>query len=346
MDDGSSQPSSSGVFILATKLNMQAGILSVVIFVLFLLVWHVLTAKSITVADSTKVNAEQKSELTELGMTEDDIGKYTETGLVFEQIKQIAGLGLSFDDIQMAGGIESFGFTTGGAAEEAETGFPHPSLVWTQSIELLKNPLYDRGPNDKGIGIQLYYSLIRVAIGFGLAVLFAVPIGFLVGMSPIVNKALMPFIQILKPISPLAWLPLALYALKDSEMASIFVIFICSIWPMLINTAFGVAGVKNDYVNIARTLELSNLRTAFTVILPAAAPTIFTGMKISLGIAWLVIVAAEMLVGGIGMGYFVWNEWNGLNLHTMIFAILVIGVVGLMLDGVLGQCIRWVDYKE
>ncbi len=310
------------------------------------MIWHILTAKTSLDADSTNIKPEQVTELTEMGMAENDIEIYAETGLDFDQIKQIAGLGLSYDDIQMAGGIESFGFTTGGAAEEADTGFPHPAQVLARSYELLKDPFYDRGPNDKGIGIQLYYSIIRVGIGFGLAVLIAVPIGFLVGMSPIVNLALMPFIQILKPISPLAWLPLALFALKDSEMASIFVIFICSIWPMLINTAFGVASVNKDYINIARTLELSSLRTAFTVILPAAAPTIFTGMKISLGIAWLVIVAAEMLVGGIGMGYFVWNEWNGLNLDTMIYAILVIGIVGLILDQMIGLCIRMVDYQE
>ena len=279
-------------------------------------------------------------------MAESDISAYTEKGLKFEQIKQIADLGLAFEDIEAAGGIESFGFTTGGAAEEAESGFPGPSMVWDEAVDQLKNPFYDRGPNDKGIGIQLKYSLYRVAAGFILAVIVAVPMGFAIGMSPIINLALSPYIQILKPISPLAWLPVALYIIKDSEQASIFVIFICSIWPMLINTAFGVSAVKKDYLNIARTLELGRFSTAFQVILPAAAPTIFTGMKISLGIAWLVIVAAEMVIGGIGVGYFVWNEWNGLNIDSMIFAIAVIGVVGLVLDYGVSCLIRLVDYKE
>ena len=172
------------------------------------------------------------------------------------------------------------------------------------------------------------------------------PLGFLIGMFPIANMALMPYIQILKPISPLAWLPVALYLIKDSEQASIFVIFICSIWPMLINTAFGVSAVKKDYINIGNTLELSKLQQAFRIILPATAPTIFTGMRISIGIAWLVIVAAEMVIGGIGVGYFVWNEWNGLNLASMLFAIIVIGIVGLTLDLLIGLLVRKFSYQE
>ena len=133
--------------------------------------------------------------------------------------------------------------------------------------------------------------------------LVAIPIGFLIGMSPLMSRALDPFIQVLKPISPLAWMPLALYTIKDSSLSSIFVIFICSLWPMLINTAFGVAAVRKEWLNVARTLEVGTFRRAFTIILPAAAPTILTGMRISIGIAWLVIVAAEMLVGGTGIGY-------------------------------------------
>ena len=175
------------------------------------------------------------------------------------------------------------------------------------------------GPNDKGIGIQLAYSLARVLLGYLLAALVAIPLGFLIGMSPLVYRALDPFIQVLKPISPLAWMPLALFTIKDSGVSAIFVIFICSIWPMLINTAFGVASVRREWLNVARTLEVGPLRKAFRVILPAAAPTIMTGMRISIGIAWLVIVAAEMLVGGTGIGYFVWNEWNNLSITNIIF---------------------------
>jgi nitrate/nitrite transport system permease protein len=212
--------------------------------------------------------------------------------------------------------------------------------------EKLSNPFYDNGPNDKGIGIQLGYSIYRVLSGFFLAVLFAIPIGFLIGMSPLMYKALNPYIQILRPISPLAWMPLALFIIKDSETSAIFVIFICSIWPMLLNTAFGVANVREDWINVARTHELSPLRTAFSVILPAAAPTILTGMRISIGIAWLVIVAAEMLVGGTGIGYYVWNEWNNLDLTSVIFLILMIGLVGMILDLVLTGATKLVQYDE
>ena len=179
-----------------------------------------------------------------------------------------------------------------------------------------------------------------------LAALFAVPLGFLIGMSPLVYRALDPFIQILKPVSPLAWMPLALYTIKDSAISSIFVIFICSVWPMLINTAFGVASVRREWLNVARTLEVGPFRTAFKVILPAAAPTIMTGMRISIGIAWLVIVAAEMLVGGTGIGYFVWNEWNNLSIANIVTAILLIGVVGLLLDQGLARLTKLVTYPE
>ena len=232
----------------------------------------------------------------------------------------------------------------GGADQEARV--PPPSAVIGLAIEELSNPFYDAGPNDKGIGIQLAYSIYRVLTGFFLAALIAIPIGFLIGMSPLMYKALDPFIQVLRPISPLAWMPLALFIIKDSETSSIFVIFICSIWPMLINTAFGVAGVRKDWINVARTHELSPWRTAATVILPAAAPTILTGMRISIGIAWLVIVAAEMLVGGTGIGYYVWNEWNNLDLTSVIFSILMIGIVGMLLDMALSAATRLVQYEE
>jgi nitrate/nitrite transport system permease protein len=185
-----------------------------------------------------------------------------------------------------------------------------------------------------------------VGLGFLLAVIVALPLGFLIGMSPLMHKAIDPFIQVLKPISPLAWMPLALYTLKDSSVSGIFVIFICSVWPMLINTAFGVSSVKREWLNVANTLEVNPLRKAFLVILPAAAPTIVTGMRISMGIAWLVIVAAEMLVGGTGIGYFVWNEWNNLSLVNVIFAVLVIGVVGMMLDMAFAKLQKGVTYVE
>ena len=232
----------------------------------------------------------------------------------------------------------------GGADQEARV--PPPSAIIALALDELSNPFYDAGPNDKGIGIQLGYSIYRVIAGFVAAAAIAIPIGFVIGMSPLMYKALNPYIQVLRPISPLAWMPLALFVIKDSEASAIFVIFICSIWPMLINTAFGVANVRMDWINVARTHELSPIRTALTVILPAAAPTILTGMRISIGIAWLVIVAAEMLVGGTGIGYYVWNEWNNLDLASVIFSILMIGIVGMILDLMLSAASRFVQYKE
>jgi len=232
----------------------------------------------------------------------------------------------------------------GGADDLARV--PNPSEIAIEAAAQLSDPFYDAGPNDKGIGLQLLYSLGRVLSGYALAVAVAVPLGFVIGMSPLMYKALDPFIQVLKPISPLAWMPLALFIIKDSILSSIFVIFICSVWPILINTAFGVAGVRRDWLNVARTLELSRLRTAFTVILPAAAPTILTGMRISIGIAWLVIVAAEMLVGGTGIGYYVWNEWNNLDLTSVVFSILMIGVIGMLLDLSLSALTRAVTYAD
>jgi nitrate/nitrite transport system permease protein len=234
----------------------------------------------------------------------------------------------------------------GVTATQGKSAMPGPLEVATKLWEHLKRPFYDNGPNDKGVGIQLGYSIARVMIGYLLAVAIAIPVGFLIGMSPLFSRALDPFIQVLKPISPLAWMPLALYTIKDSSLSSIFVIFICSLWPMLINTAFGVSAVRKEWLNVARTLEVGPLRRAFTIILPAAAPTILTGMRISIGIAWLVIVAAEMLVGGTGIGYFVWNEWNNLSITNVINAILLIGVVGMILDQVLARLTRMVTFPE
>ena len=234
----------------------------------------------------------------------------------------------------------------GATATQGKSAMPGPLDVGARLIEHLRHPFYDKGPNDKGLGIQLAFSMMRVAAGYGLAVLVAIPLGFLIGMSPLMNRALDPFIQIMKPVSPLAWMPLALYTIKDSGLSAIFVIFICSLWPMLVNTAFGVSGVRKEWLNVARTLEVGPWRRAFTVILPAAAPTIFTGMRISIGIAWLVIVAAEMLVGGTGIGYFVWNEWNNLSITNVIIAILLIGVVGMLLDQLLARAARAVTFPE
>ena len=232
------------------------------------------------------------------------------------------------------------------AATGQKSAFPTPLDVGKKLVEQLSDPFYDRGPNDKGIGIQLAWSISRVGLGFLLAAILAIPLGFVIGMSRVVFKALDPFIQVLKPISPLAWMPLALFTLKDSNISAIFVIFICSVWPMLINTAFGVASVRREWMDVSRTLEVNPLRKAFLVVLPAAAPTIMTGMRISIGIAWLVIVAAEMLVGGTGIGYFVWNEWNNLSIANILVAVLLIGVIGMLLDMMFARLQKAVTYRD
>ena len=234
----------------------------------------------------------------------------------------------------------------GATATQGKSAMPGPLDVGAKLWEHVKRPFYDNGPNDKGLGIQLGYSIARVAAGYLLAVIVAIPIGFLIGMSALMSKALDPFIQVLKPISPLAWMPLALYTIKDSSLSAIFVIFICSLWPTLLNTAFGVASVRREWLNVAKTLEVGTFRRAFTIILPAAAPTILTGMRISIGIAWLVIVAAEMLVGGTGIGYFVWNEWNNLSIVNILSGILAIGLVGMVLDFLVGRLQKTVTYVE
>ncbi|MGP1375268.1 MAG: nitrate ABC transporter permease [Almyronema sp.] len=207
----------------------------------------------------------------------------------------------------------------------------------------ITHPFFNNGPNDLGIGWNLLISLRRVAIGYLLASLVAVPLGILIGISPVAYKAFNPYVQLLKPISPLAWLPLGLYILRDSEQTGIFIIFISSIWPTLINTAFGVANVDKDYLDVANTLGASRLRTIFKVIIPAALPNIVSGLRISMGIAWLVIVAAEMLLGT-GLGYFIWNEWNNLYIPNILVAIFIIGLVGLLLDSIFAALEKFVAF--
>jgi nitrate/nitrite transport system permease protein len=208
------------------------------------------------------------------------------------------------------------------------------------------DPFYDNGPNDKGIGWHLLASLQRVLLGFSIGSAIAIPLGILIGLSPVASKAVDPFIQLLRPVSPLAWLPLGLGILKSSEGTALFVIAISSIWPTLINTKFGVSTVSRDYLNVARTLGANRWRTVSKVILPAAAPSIVAGLRISIGISWLVIVAAEMIVGGVGLGAFVWNEWNNLNMTSIITAIVVIGMVGVVLDRILALVQSWVAFGQ
>ncbi len=208
----------------------------------------------------------------------------------------------------------------------------------------VSNPFYENGNNDKGIGWHLLVSLRRVLIGFSIGAAIAIPLGIVIGLSEVLSKAIDPYIQLLKPVSPLAWLPLGLGLLKDSESTALFVIAITSLFPTLINTKFGVANVDRTYLDVARSLGASRWRTIQKIILPAAAPSIVAGLRISIGIAWLVIVAAEILVGGTGVGYFIWNEWNNLSITSIITAIILVGMVGLILDRLFGLLQYWVSF--
>ncbi|NYT58506.1 nitrate ABC transporter permease [Alcaligenaceae bacterium] len=209
---------------------------------------------------------------------------------------------------------------------------PPPESTLLAAFELFKDPFYDNGPNDLGIGWNILASLSRVAIGFMLAALVGIPVGFLIGRVSVLNAICAPVINLLRPISPLAWLPLGLLLFKAADPAAIWAIFICSIWPMIINTADGVRRVPEDYLNVARVLNLSEWKVFTRILLPSVLPYLMTGVRLSIGTAWLVIVAAEMLTGGTGLGFWLWDEWNNLNVQNILIAVLVIGVIGLVLD--------------
>lgn len=232
------------------------------------------------------------------------------------------------------------------ATQQPDHNFPSPRQFALESWQELKAPFHNTSTNDRGIGWQLGASLYRVIIGYGLAVLVAVPLGLLLGQQPILRAALNPFIQILRPISPLAWMPIALYTIKNAEECGIFVIFICSVWPILLNTSFGVSRLRKEWLDVAKTLELGWARRLWLIILPASAPTIVTGMRVGLGIAWLAIIAAEMLVGSSGIGYFVWNQWNNLSISNVILAVLLIGITGMILDTAFAALQRSISYAE
>lgn len=217
-------------------------------------------------------------------------------------------------------------------------GFPTPWSTAQAAVSLFAAPFYIAGPNDQGIGWNVLASLQRVAMGFGLAALVGIPTGFLIGRFTFVAHMLNPIISLLRPVSPLAWLPIGLLLFQRAEPASSWTIFICSIWPMILNTAEGVRHIPQDYLNVARVLRLSEFTVMRKILLPAVLPNILTGMRLSIGIAWLVIVAAEMLTGGMGIGFWIWNEWNNLNVEHILVAILVIGAVGLLLE----QGLMWI----
>ena len=232
-----------------------------------------------------------------------------------------------------------------GLATSKGGAFPTPAATFEAAVKLFANPFYEKGPNDQGIGWNILFSLQRVALGFGLAAVVGIPLGFLIGRFALINRMVSPLISLLKPVSPLAWLPIGLLVFKAANPAAIWTIFICSIWPMVINTAVGVQRVPEDYLNVARVLKLSEWKIATRILLPSVMPYMLTGVRLSVGTAWLVIVAAEMLTGGVGIGFWVWDEWNNLNVAHIIIAIFVIGIVGLLLEWTLMAVARRFDYS-
>ena len=223
---------------------------------------------------------------------------------------------------------------------------PGPMKTWDAARLLFADPFYVNGPNDVGVGWLLLSSLERVALGFGLAVAVGVPLGFMIGRFVLLNRVTSAIISLLRPVSPLAWLPIGLAVFKAADPSAIFVIFITSIWPMVINTALGVTSVPKDYLNVARVLRLSEWKVFTKILFPAALPYVMTGMRLGLSTARLVIVAAEMLTGGVGIGFWIWDEWNNLNMEHIIIAIFIIGFVGLLLERGMSLIANRFDYRN
>lgn len=209
---------------------------------------------------------------------------------------------------------------------------PAPSRIWMEAHELILHPFYVAGSQDMGLGWRVLTSLRRVAVGFGLASVSGVLLGAFVGQSVWATRGLDPIFQVLRTVPPLAWLPISLAAFRDSQPSAIFVIFITAIWPIVINTAAGVRNIPQDYRNVAAVLRLNQLEFFFKIMIPAAAPYIFSGLRIGVGLSWLAIVAAEMLTGGVGIGFFIWDAWNSSRLPDIFVALIYIGVTGFLLD--------------
>jgi nitrate/nitrite transport system permease protein len=209
---------------------------------------------------------------------------------------------------------------------------PPPSRVWVDARDLIVDPFYDRGGLDKGLFWHLLASLQRVAMGFSLSAVIGIALGMLIGTSAFAMRGLDPIFQVLRTVPPLAWLPLSLAAFREAQPSAIFVIFITAVWPVIINTAVGVRNVPQDYRNVAAVIQLRGLGYFGRIVMPAAAPYIFTGLRIGIGLSWLAIIAAEMLIGGVGIGFFVWDAWNSSNLSDIIVALIYVGLVGFVLD--------------
>lgn len=224
-------------------------------------------------------------------------------------------------------------------------GLPGPISTYKAALILFSDPFYINNPNDMGIGWNILNSLQRVGLGFSLAALVGIPLGFIVGRYAFMSRMIAPIISILKPVSPLAWLPIGLLVFKAANPAAIWVIFITAIWPMIINTAVGVSKVPQDYMNVAKVLNLSEWKIVTKILFPYVLPYMMTGVRLSIGTAWLVIVAAEMLTGGVGIGFWVWDEWNNLNVEHIIVAIFIVGIVGLLLEQFLILIARRFSYE-
>ncbi|MDP2829018.1 MAG: nitrate ABC transporter permease [Sulfuricellaceae bacterium] len=222
---------------------------------------------------------------------------------------------------------------------------PGPAKTWASAVALFSDPFYNNGPNDQGIGWNILASLQRVGIGFSMAAAIGIPLGFMIGRFQFLNAMTAPIISLLRPVSPLAWLPIGLLVFKAANPAAIWVIFISAIWPMIINTAVGVSRIPQDYMNVAKVLNLSEWKIFTKILFPAVLPYMMTGIRLSIGVAWLVIVAAEMLTGGVGIGFWVWDEWNNLNVEHIIIAIFIVGTVGLLLEQVLVLLAKRFNYE-
>lgn len=218
---------------------------------------------------------------------------------------------------------------------------PPPSKVVQDTWELIVSPFYDNGGNDVGLAWQMLASLKRVAYGYTLAVIAGVSLGVLVGQSTWALRGLDPLFQVLRTVPPLAWLPISLAGFRDGHPSAIFVIFITAIWPIIINTSIGIRNIPDDYRNVARVIRLNGVEYFGKIMLPAAAPFIFSGLRIGVGLSWLAIVAAEMLIGGVGIGFFIWDAWNSSRISDIILALVYVGIVGFLLD----RLVAWVGHR-
>jgi nitrate/nitrite transport system permease protein len=228
------------------------------------------------------------------------------------------------------------------ASSQAGASLPAPSKVISDTKDLILDPFFNNGGNDVGMAWQLLASLERVLYGYSIAVVVGISLGVLVGQFAIAMRGLDPVFQVLRTVPPLAWLPIALAGFRDGNPSAIFVIFITAVWPIIINTSIGIRNIPNDYRNVARVVQLNGVEYFWKIMMPAAAPYIFSGLRIGVGLSWLAIVAAEMLIGGVGIGFFIWDAWNSSRISDIVLALIYVGIVGFMLDRIVSWIGRWV----